>query len=187
MKYNDYPVIGLDYQEATTPAVTMVGDGVNCGAAVGVAGAVTQRTALSDVSSLKPAGNPDECQSLELPGHEVLARLAHDDPQAFEALRREMIESFIDRAPMKYRHRLRGIQFRVDSERRLSLSALGSTVRIYQMMWGSFLCLNSKWQDLVCAMEQGENSHDSTSAMDSVQKESARILAFRPLHAREQC
>lgn len=125
-------------------------------------------------------GNLARPQPLELPSHEVLAQLAHDDPQAFENLRRELVDSFIDSAPAKYQPRLNGIQFRVDCERRLSRSALGSTVRVYKLMWESFLCLNRNWQELVHAKEAGESWHDSNPDPACAPRASARILKFRP-------
>jgi len=70
-------------------------------------------------------------QPLELPTHEFLSQLMRDDPLAYESFRRELIESLIDSAPARSKQRLRGIQFRVDSLRRLSGTALGSTLRIH--------------------------------------------------------
>lgn len=123
-------------------------------------------------------------QPLELPGHEELSQLARDDPQAYEQLRRELVEDFIDSAPAKYKTRLSGIQFRVDCERQLSHSGLGSTVRVYKLMWQSFLGLNRRWQDLVRTKEEYENWHDSTAA-ECLPQESARILEFQPRLQRE--
>ena len=81
----------------------------------------------------------------ELPSHEELSQLARDDPQAYETLRRALVENFIDNAPDKYKKRLRGIQFRVDHQRQLSHTALGSTVRIYKLCTGSD-CLDTVLQ-----------------------------------------
>ena len=55
---------------------------------------------------------------MKLPSHDVLSRLARDDPHSFELLRHELIENRINRAPEKIRHRLRLLQFRVDGIRR---------------------------------------------------------------------
>jgi hypothetical protein len=117
---------------------------------------------------------------MDLPSHEVLSRLAAEDPQAFERLRRELVDSFIDNAPARLKRRLSGIQFRVDGERRLSRSALGSTVEIYQLMWRSFLHLNGAWQDVVRLKEGGMEVCPSTVAAGARQAVSARILEFRP-------
>lgn len=110
-----------------------------------------------------------------LPSHQALSKLARDDPDAYEVLRRDLIDSLIDNAPPHLVPRLKGLQFRIDGIRRLSKSGLGSTLKIYEMMWQSFLDLNEGWQDLV-RMKSGQavvspNGHAPVA--------SARILHFR--------
>lgn len=83
-----------------------------------------------------------------LPDFETLARLAREDPQAFESLRRDMVDDFIDHAPSNRQARLRGLQFRVDAVRQLSKSDLGAAVKIYEMMWLSFRQLADEWNRL---------------------------------------
>lgn len=82
--------------------------------------------------------------SRPLPVHDELVELLRRDPEAYEALRRELIEELIEAAPADLKPRLRGLQFRIDGVRSLSRSALGATVRIYEMMWRSFLTLNQE-------------------------------------------
>ena len=65
-------------------------------------------------------------------------RLAREDPQAFEAYRREAIDAFIGQAPARNRERLRRLQWRIDQERRRSGNPLSACVRLYDMMWDSF-------------------------------------------------
>jgi hypothetical protein len=117
---------------------------------------------------------------VDLPSHEELAQLASDNPQAFEALRQEVIDSFIEHAPTRLEARLRGLQFRVDCQRRLSHSALGATVRVYQLMWESFLDLNDGWQTLVKEVDARLSPHAVDPPAPAAPNESARILEFRP-------
>ncbi|MFA7281243.1 MAG: DUF3135 domain-containing protein [Sterolibacterium sp.] len=131
-------------------------------------------------SSLKKDNSTDSLVPRELPSHEELSRLAHDDPQAYETLRREFVENFIENAPDKYRKRLRGIQFRVDHERQLSHTALGSTVRVYKMMWDSFLCLNSTWQEITGIGDRCDFTFELRSSEKELPKTSAQILEFKP-------
>ena len=84
-----------------------------------------------------------------LPSHDALVRLADSDPEAFEALRRQLIEDFINRAPESARLRLRGIQYRVEAIRSASRSPLGATVKIHELMWKSFVQMNQRLQELV--------------------------------------
>lgn len=120
-------------------------------------------------------------QTSELPNHEVLSQLARDDPEAYETLRRELVEGFIKRAPARLKDRLNGIQFQVDSLRYLSRgSPLGATVRIYKLMWRSFHSLNHNWQDLVRIRDEYEHRQVPNLAAPWVPATSARVLAFRP-------
>ena len=112
---------------------------------------------------------------MELPSHEVLSKLARDNPDAYEALRSEMIENLIRNAPPRLVPRLKGLQFRIDGIRRLSKSGLGSTIKIYEMMWQSFLGLNGIWQEMV-RVKAGQAS---PSPADYNQTVKAQILQFR--------
>ena len=90
--------------------------------------------------------SPAACRAL--PDFDTLAKLAKDDPEAFEALRRDLVDDLIDHAPQAKQARLRGLQFRVDAVRQLAKSDLGSAVKIYEMMWRSFRSLASEWENL---------------------------------------
>lgn len=123
---------------------------------------------------------------LVLPSHDDLSRLARDDPPAFEELRRKLIDNLIDNAAEKTKPRLRGIQFQVDCLRRLSRSALGSTVRIYDLMWKSFLDLNCSCQDFA-HLENRLISNKCSAAANQAPAgvSSAQVIELRPLAARQ--
>jgi hypothetical protein len=70
---------------------------------------------------------------------ETWARLAKEDPDAFEQRRLEAIAEVIESAPEHSRERLRCLQWRIDQERRLARTPLAACVRISQMMWRSVL------------------------------------------------
>jgi hypothetical protein len=116
----------------------------------------------------------------------MLSKLARDDPQAFESFRREFLQSFIENAPERLKPRLNGLQFRVDHERRLSRSALGSTVRIYELMWKSFLRLNYEWQEAVRLKDGLVEVGASTLTAIPPPKKSAQILGFLPRPPRDE-
>ena len=67
------------------------------------------------------------------------AALARDDPDRFEELRRDCVDALIERSGPRQRQRLRGIQFRIDMERRRSTSPMGACVRIQSLMWDKVL------------------------------------------------
>lgn len=110
---------------------------------------------------------PDDVR--QNPDHESLSQLARDDPAAFEALRVELIHDLIDHAPDTVRRRLEGLQFRLDAIHRNASNPLGATVKVYQMMWRSFLQLR---HELVTFREPVE-----------APQRNAQILDFRPRKA----
>ncbi len=78
-------------------------------------------------------------------------QLAQDDPQAFEALRREKVEQLIARAPKAQRRRLRGLQWQIDQTRKLAGSPMASCLAISNMMWDSLQRLNLRQHELLSA------------------------------------
>lgn len=118
--------------------------------------------------------------SKTLPSREVLAKLASDNPQAFEALRSELIENCISSAPEKIQPRLRGIQFRVDCIRRLSRTPLSALIKIQAMMWESFLRMDQELQQ--CARQPNNAPHSSSKGMNLSYRptQSALIIDFQP-------
>ncbi|MBL4868288.1 MAG: DUF3135 domain-containing protein [Pseudomonadales bacterium] len=73
-----------------------------------------------------------------LPEFDELLRLAEKDPDRLEALRAEMCEQLILDAPVELRRRLRGLQFRIDMERRRSSTPMAACIKISEMMHESF-------------------------------------------------
>lgn len=62
-------------------------------------------------------------------------RLAQEEPRRFEKLRRQIIEQQIRASSPSSQKRLRGLQFQIDSKRRLSGSAMGACIAISGMMF----------------------------------------------------
>ena len=69
--------------------------------------------------------------------------LAQNDPEAFEAQRRQAVEDAISRAPEQVQQRLRSLQWRIDRTRELAGSPMGSVMAISNMMWENYRYLNS--------------------------------------------
>lgn len=120
-----------------------------------------------------------ERQSVEIPCHEILAQLARDDPAAYETWRREVIERAIENAPPHLQPRLRGIQFRVECIRRGSRSALGATVKIYSLMWNSFIVLNDEWQGLVQGSTSSTDGWKTLPSRRPGCEKTAQVIEFR--------
>jgi hypothetical protein len=67
---------------------------------------------------------------------EQWAKLAHDDPQAFETLRSRAIDDFFSRIPPgQHQQRLRCLQWRIDQVRDHSSNSMSACLRLYAMMW----------------------------------------------------
>lgn len=102
--------------------------------------------------------------ALPLPRFEEMARLAQEHPADFERLRTSLVEDFIAHAPRRLEQRLRGLQFRIDSSRRLAKSDYGAALRIFNMMWESFESLASLWRELPGELRCGAGAAPRRSA-----------------------
>lgn len=79
-----------------------------------------------------------------LPAFEVLVDMARNDPEGLETLRRSLTNAVIATATSdQSRRRLKGIQFRVDLERRRAATPLAATIRISEMMCRSLADLHA--------------------------------------------
>lgn len=97
--------------------------------------------------------------------YDALARLAQDDPAAYEEFRLCMINRLINAVPSREQQRLRGLQFQIDQMRALAHTSLGATVALYSMMWRSFISLNNEL-----------SGPRYTKAMP---RKSAKVISFR--------
>lgn len=61
--------------------------------------------------------------------------LAKSDPEEFEKRRKHVIDDFISSAPEDRQQRLRGLQWRIDIERRRCSNPLAACIRLSDMMW----------------------------------------------------
>lgn len=76
--------------------------------------------------------------TIVLPEFDVLQEMAEKDPEGLEQLRRELCDQLIQNAPAAYRRKLRGLQFRVDMERRRAKNPMSACIAISAMMHDSF-------------------------------------------------
>lgn len=65
--------------------------------------------------------------------------LAHRDPEEFERRRLAAIENLIRNLPPARQQRLRGLQFRIDMERRRARTPMGACIKLSSMMWDALL------------------------------------------------
>ena len=67
-----------------------------------------------------------------------LTAIAKESPSEFERLRQQAIDELIESAPPERQARLRGLQWRIDQERR-NRTPLSACIRISKMMWDQLM------------------------------------------------
>jgi hypothetical protein len=74
---------------------------------------------------------------MELPDFDTLKHWALAEPERLDALLHQQIEALIAQVGPDQQRRLRGLQFRIDCQRRLAKNNLDSCIRIANMMHDS--------------------------------------------------
>jgi hypothetical protein len=102
-----------------------------------------------------------------LPAFEVLVDMARNDPEGLETLRRSLTNAVIATASSENaRRRLKGLQFRVDLERRRAPTPLAATIRISEMMCRSLADLHASFVEP--ADDQSEVDSREIGLVDNV-------------------
>lgn len=83
-----------------------------------------------------------------LPTFDQLKELHDYSPEAFEALRSELVNECIESAPEYRRNRLQGLQFHIDSRRSLAKNPLESCITLSKMMHEEFWGLHDSLEVL---------------------------------------
>lgn len=105
------------------------------------------------------------------------SRLGSTDPERFEQLRQHAIAGFL--AARSNDRRLRGLQCRIDLERRKARTPLKACLRLSAMMWHRFHDLREVLNGLDC---------DARGMPAATPRAGARILPFRrPAEASGEC
>jgi Protein of unknown function (DUF3135) len=102
------------------------------------------------------------------------AELYRTDQAAFEARRQEEIERLINSSSEPARARLKGLQFRIDMERRRAKTPLGGCIRISAMMWESFAELRDALNGTAGATSVARASSGN------VANSCAQVIEFKP-------
>lgn len=108
-----------------------------------------------------------------LPDFDKLRDMAQKDPEGLERLRIQLCDQLIQSAPEAYRRKLRGLQFRVDMERRRAKNPMAACIAISAMMHDSFDQLRQALN---------EAAGNATSTLGGIQPENpaeAKVLPFR--------
>ena len=85
----------------------------------------------------------------KLPEFEDLVKMAKEDPEGLENLRKECIDEIINSANDEdQRRRLRGLQFKIDMEREKAKNPMAACIKLSQMMHDSFAKLRDLLKEL---------------------------------------
>lgn len=112
------------------------------------------------------------------PSYEELEKLAQSDPEHLESLRAQWIEDVIDRAQPEMRHRLRGLQFQIDCQRRLHKNPLGACIEISRMMYASLNNLNKLMNESRSDYGAEPNAESAANVGRYDGTRAANIIAF---------
>lgn len=85
---------------------------------------------------------------MELPDFDTLKYWALAEPERLDALLHQQIETLIAQVGPERQRRLRGLQFRIDCQRRLARNNLDSCIRIANMMHDSVYAMRQHILDL---------------------------------------
>ncbi|MCJ8340047.1 MAG: DUF3135 domain-containing protein [Pseudomonadales bacterium] len=118
-----------------------------------------------------------------LPSFDHLKDLYIDDPDAFETLRTELVNNYIETASTERQQRLIGLQFQINSRRELSSNPMHSCIALSRMMHETF------W-DMRCSLETISDMSSESYFLTSSQtldppiekKPSAAILELKQLN-----
>ena len=114
--------------------------------------------------------DPHQPKPLDL---DRLTRLAREDPAAFEAERRRLVEELIESAPEQQRQRLRGLQWQVDTVREHAATPMAACLKISGMMWDRI----TEPGGLLDAFDALQGDVDAGTLLRP--RGEARLLAFR--------
>lgn len=109
----------------------------------------------------------------KLPDFETLLKMNEEDPTSLDKLKKELIEEIIQEAPEHSQKRLRGLQFQIDSEIKISKNPMEALMKISSRMHDSFLQLRDVLND-VSNLRSG-----STVKTVSIEKKEAKIMDFK--------
>lgn len=110
----------------------------------------------------------------DLPNFDILLDMAKNNPDALERLRIDLCEQVIHDAPESSRRKLRGLQFRIDMERRKAKSAMSACINISGMMHESFERLRESLNQATGSASPTPYQHEQMG-----REPAAKVLPFK--------
>lgn len=94
----------------------------------------------------------------KLPDFDTLMQLHKEDPEALERLRHDLSTELMNRASAATRHRLEGLQFRINMELQRASNPTARFLRLSDMMHKSFHELNYCLNNPIAAVMARQNT-----------------------------
>jgi hypothetical protein len=105
----------------------------------------------------------------QIPNFDTLSTLAKQDPKRLDALKRDIIEAWIEQAPAEYQRRLRGLQFQIDMEVRRAKNPMDACIRVSNMMQDSFAELRDRLNEMTQTGPRYRAEDENTPALPTAQ------------------
>lgn len=99
-------------------------------------------------------------------------KLAQDNPEALEDYRKALVKQLINHADPGIQQRLKGIQFKIDMERRKAHTAMDSCLKLHCLMIEFF-------QEKFVPKVHSCNSIYELSSIESSDSHTAKIIPFK--------
>lgn len=112
----------------------------------------------------------------KLPEFDELLKLAENNPEELEKLRRTLVDQVIQQAPERLRRRLQGLQFQIESQCKIAGSPMAACIKISEMMHESFAQLRYALNDHLVQSSSTESL--GQALVESEQLKPAQILSF---------
>lgn len=109
----------------------------------------------------------------DLPSFDNMRALHNKDPQAFEALRTQLVNDYIHSIPSQRRTRVKGLQFKIDARRQMASTPMAACIELSNMMHETFLEMNYSLHGFSDATENTEFFNSEP------EQQSAQIIPFR--------
>ncbi len=106
------------------------------------------------------------------------SELYQQDPEAFEAMRKETINAAINQAPEDMRRRLNGLIFEIEARRNEKASPLESCMNISGMMWEKFDELRLHLNAIARPESLTEDELKAVSVKTDLAAPSATVIQF---------
>ncbi|MDH5377826.1 MAG: DUF3135 domain-containing protein, partial [Gammaproteobacteria bacterium] len=102
-------------------------------------------------------------------------KLAEKDPEKFEEQRYQLLSRLIESMPgAERKQRMRGLQWRIDMERKRAKNPIDSTLRIYRMMWDS---VSKNYEEMQNLLDLFDGKVEQVARIER-EKKSADVLSF---------